>query len=201
MAENKKKVVVYTDWLKNFEDLTDEELGKLMRHFFQYVNDLNPILEDRLLKIAWKPIENTLKRDLQKWETYVDKQRENGQKGGRPKKTQKTQAFKNKPKKAVSDSVSVSVNDNESESEININNNAFLKNCLKSQMWLEQVAMKGYKLELVKTKLAEFENHLFLTSDQKQSIKEFQSHFLNWLARQKEKATKSNESPTSKIIV
>lgn len=112
MAENKKKVVVYIDWLNHFEDLTDEELGKLMRHFFEYINDLNPVLEDRLLKIAWKPIENALKRDLKKWEQYIDKQKDNGSKGGRPKKpkeTQKTQAFIEKPKKAVN------VNDNVNE--------------------------------------------------------------------------------------
>lgn len=111
MAENKKKVVVYTDWLKNFEDLTDEELGKLMRHFFMYINDLDPILEDRLLKIAWNPIETTLKRDLIKWNEFVEKQKENGLKGGRPKESQKTQAFLENPKKADSVSVSVSVSD------------------------------------------------------------------------------------------
>lgn len=73
MAENKKKVVVYSDWISNFEELTDLELGQLMRHFFDYINDKNPILEDRCLKIAWKPIENTLKRDLKSWEDKAPK--------------------------------------------------------------------------------------------------------------------------------
>lgn len=110
MAEGKNKIVVYRDWLKNFEDLTDEELGKLMRHFFKYVNDLNPVLEDRLLLVAWKPIEATLKRDLKSWESFIGKQKENGSKGGRPIKTetQKTQAFIEKPKKPDNDSVNVS---------------------------------------------------------------------------------------------
>lgn len=112
MAEGKNKIVVYADWLGNFEDLTDEELGKLMRHFFEYVNDLNPVLEDRLLSIAWKPIQATLKRDLKKWETYVEKQKANGKKGGRPKAKKPKPLFENplEPKKA--DSVSVSVSDN-----------------------------------------------------------------------------------------
>ena len=117
MAEGKNKIIVYADWLHNFEDLSDEELGKLMRHFFMYVNDLNPVLEDRFLKLAWKPIETTLKRDLKKWEQYVDKQRLNGAKGGRPKNPKnpslyiETQQNPTKPKKgdSVSDSVSVSV--------------------------------------------------------------------------------------------
>jgi hypothetical protein len=120
MAEGKNKIIVYKDWLKNFEDLTDEELGKLMRHFFQYVNDLNPVLEDRILNIAWRPIESTLKRDLKAWESFVEKQKDNGSKGGRPPKveTQITQALIQEPKKPDSVSVNVSVNANESVSEI-----------------------------------------------------------------------------------
>jgi hypothetical protein len=120
MAEGKNKIIVYKDWLNNFEDLTDEELGKLMRHFFEYVNDLNPVLEDRILNIAWRPIEATLKRDLKAWEAFVDKQKDNGSKGGRPPKaetqrTQTTQAFIEEPKKPVSVSVSDSVNERESD--------------------------------------------------------------------------------------
>lgn len=118
MAENKKKVVVYTDWINHFNDLTDDELGKLMRHFFMYINDMNPVLNDRILKIAWSPIETTLKRDLKKWEEYTNKQSINGKKGGRPKKpneTQKTQAFIEKPKKGVNVNVNDNVNDKEND--------------------------------------------------------------------------------------
>jgi hypothetical protein len=123
MAENKKKIVVYADWLVNFKDLSDEELGKLMRHFFEYVNDLNPTLEDRLLKIAWSPIEATLKRDLKKWKEFTNKQSVNGSLGGRPskaKESEKTQAFSEEPKKAVSVSVSVSdsVNENDNKEDM-----------------------------------------------------------------------------------
>jgi len=78
MATNKKRISVYADWLMNFEELTDEELGKLMRHFFEYVNDNKPILKDRILKVAWKPIEATLKRDLIKWEETIKKRSEAG---------------------------------------------------------------------------------------------------------------------------
>jgi len=111
MAENKNKIVFYADWKDSFNHLTDEEAGKLIKHFFAYVNDENPKLEDRLLIASWIPIEKTLKRDLKKWEQFVNKQSINGKKGGRPK-TQKTQAFLEKPKKAVNDNVNVSVNDN-----------------------------------------------------------------------------------------
>jgi hypothetical protein len=80
------------------------------------VNDENPPCDDLLLSIAFEPIKTQLKRDLSKYEDYIDKQSVNGSKGGRPKKaneTQKTQAFFQEPKKA--DNVIVIVNDNENE--------------------------------------------------------------------------------------
>jgi hypothetical protein len=120
MATNKKSFVAYCDWLESFEELTNEEAGKLVKHLFKYVNDLEPESPDRLTKMCFIPIKQSLKRDLKKYDTYINKQSENGKKGGRPKKltdkkeTQKTQPFILKPKKAdsVSDSVSDSVNDN-----------------------------------------------------------------------------------------
>ena len=114
MAEGKNKIIVYKDWIKKFEALKDAEAGKLIKHFFRYVNDLNPVAPDRITELSFIDIEQTLKRDLKKWETFVDKQSENGKKGGRPKEpkeSQKTQALNNKPKKAVIDNVIVIDND------------------------------------------------------------------------------------------
>lgn len=123
MAENKKSFILYVDQREVFEELTDDEAGKLIKHLFKYVNDENPVIEDRIIKMAFIQIRQALKRDLNKWRQYIDKQRENGKKGGRPplkKETKKTQPFIEKPKKADSVSVNVSVNDsvnvNEKES-------------------------------------------------------------------------------------
>lgn len=118
MAENKKSFIAYCDWQETFEELSDEEAGKLVKHLFNYVNDKNPEASDKLTKMCFIPIKQSLKRDLKKYEKYVDKQRVNGAKGGRPKKpkkTEKTQAFFEKPKKADSVSVSVNVNDSVSD--------------------------------------------------------------------------------------
>jgi hypothetical protein len=118
MAENKKKIIVYVDWIEQFKDLTDEESGKLIKHFFAYVNDLNPV-SDRLTELLFNPIKATLKRDLLAWEKKQNINRENGSKGGRPKKANETELnpnnpvgsliTQNNPEKGVSDSVSVSV--------------------------------------------------------------------------------------------
>lgn len=114
MAENKKSFILYADQKGVFEQLPDEIAGKLIKHIFKYVNDENPISDDLIINIAFEPIKQSLKRDLKRWEDYIDKQRVNGAKGGRPskpKETQKTQAFLEKPKKP--DSVSVSVNESD----------------------------------------------------------------------------------------
>jgi hypothetical protein len=111
MAKDKKSFVAYCDWLESFEELTDEEAGKLAKHLFRYVNDLNPEPPDKITKMCFIPIKQSLKRDLVKYEERADRARENGAKGGRPK-TQKTQSVISEPKKPDSVNVSVSVNDN-----------------------------------------------------------------------------------------
>tara|TARA_R110002074_G_scaffold395834_1_gene584592 strand:- start:1912 stop:2601 length:690 start_codon:yes stop_codon:yes gene_type:complete len=114
MAENKKSFVAYCDWQETFEELSDEEAGKLVKHLFNYVNDKNPETSDKLTKMCFIPIKQSLKRDLKKYETYKEKQSVNGKKGGRPKNptlSQKTQPFIKKPKKADSVSVSDNVSD------------------------------------------------------------------------------------------
>ena len=78
MAENKKSFVLYADLIKSIEHLTNEEKGILFNHLLEYVNDLNPVLEDRLILTAWKPIELQLKRDLIKFEQVKAKRSDAG---------------------------------------------------------------------------------------------------------------------------
>jgi hypothetical protein len=122
MADNKKKVIVYTDWIDTFENLSDEEAGQLIKHFFRYVNDLNPETDNRIVNLMFIPIKATLKRDLIAWESKQEKNRENGKLGGRPPKPKETQInptviseTQHNPEKGVIVSVSdtVSVNDND----------------------------------------------------------------------------------------
>ena len=113
MAKEKKSFVAYCDWLESFEELTDEEAGRLVKHLFRYVNDKNPEAPDRLTKMCFIPIKQALKRDLNKYENIRERNIENGKKGGRPKKPTGLSGLKEKPKKAVN------VNDNVNDNEIN----------------------------------------------------------------------------------
>jgi len=100
MAEGKNRIFVYRDWLPTFEALSDDEAGKLIKHFFRYINDLNPEAPDRLTHLLFEPIKQTLKRDLRKYEATCLRNKDNGQKGGRPKQNpdKPSGLFKN-PKK------------------------------------------------------------------------------------------------------
>ena len=85
MAKDKKSVLVYCDLIHTVEHLPDELAGKLFKHFLAYVNDQDPQTDDVMLKIAFEPIKQQLKRDLKKYNNIVERNRKNGSKGGRPK--------------------------------------------------------------------------------------------------------------------
>ena len=84
MATNKKSALLHCDIIHTVEKLTDEQAGKLFKHYLRYVNDLNP-KGDVFTEIVFEPIRQNLKRDLVKWADRADKSRENGKLGGRPR--------------------------------------------------------------------------------------------------------------------
>lgn len=85
MAEGKKSFIMYCEWQELFNDLTDEQCGKLMKHIFAYVNDENPEAPDAITRIAFIQIKQQFKRDLKKYEAIAERNKLNGSKGGRPK--------------------------------------------------------------------------------------------------------------------
>lgn len=109
MATGKKKIVVYADWKSSFDALTNEEAGLLIKHFFAYVNDENPISENRIVQLMFEPIKATLKRDLESWETTRTQRIEAGAKGGKQKVANAKKIKQKVANVAVIDSVSVSV--------------------------------------------------------------------------------------------
>ncbi len=120
MAEGKKKVIWYTNWCETFEKLSEEEAGRLIKHFCEYITDKNPEAPDRITDLLFDPIKDTLKRDLVKWEVLQERNRINGAKGGRPNKPKETEGNPEEPsglninpKKGVTvtDSVTDKVND------------------------------------------------------------------------------------------
>jgi hypothetical protein len=121
MADNKKSFVAYVDWKNSFDMLTDTEAGQLVKHLLAYVNDENPELDDRYLKLAFEPIKLQLKRDLQKYEIVKGRRSEAGKKGGlKSGETRKqieaneanaSSVKQNEANEAGNDNVTVNVND------------------------------------------------------------------------------------------
>lgn len=110
MATNKNSFLLYCNINEMVKKLPDEKAGQLFKLILAYVNDENPTTEDILLEIAFEPIKQSLKQDLKKWESIVERNKSNGSKGGRPKKEENpenpvgylaTQENPKKPKKAV----------------------------------------------------------------------------------------------------
>jgi len=115
MATNKKSFLLYTDLIHTVKKLPKEKSGELFVTILEYVNDLNPIVDDLIIQIAFEPIKQQLKRDLVIWENICNRNKTNGLKGGRPKNPDKPKKpngiFGNpdKPKKPDND------NDNDNE--------------------------------------------------------------------------------------
>lgn len=82
MAENKKGFVLYCDLIHTIKKLPDEKAGQLFKHILSYVNDENPQINDLIIDLAFEPIKQQLKRDLNKWEETRLKRSESGKLGG-----------------------------------------------------------------------------------------------------------------------
>ena len=103
--KNKKGFILYADINTTVNKLSDEYAGKLFKHILSYVNDEEPTTNDMLLEIAFEPIKQQLKRDLDRWKNTKTKRADAGRLGGLAKAT-------NAKQKVAKLAVNVNVNDN-----------------------------------------------------------------------------------------
>lgn len=72
MAEGKKAFIVYTDWKKYTDIMSNEQKGIWISWCLDYCNDLNPEYpDDSLAKMLCITCKDILKRDLKKYENKV----------------------------------------------------------------------------------------------------------------------------------
>lgn len=143
MAEGKKSFILYADQRGIFDKLSDEQAGKLIKHIYSYVNDENPE-GDFVTELAFESIKTQLKRDLKKYERYIEKQRENGKKGGRPKNPKKPKPLSEnpaEPRKAD--------NDNASDND-NVTVNEFSKENKDSSPFFENEELNKWFVQFLK---------------------------------------------------
>lgn len=211
MAKDKKSFVLYADLIGRVEHLTNEEKGILFQHLLDYVNDLNPVLEDRILIGVWKPIEQQLKRDLKKFEEVKIKRSEAGKRSAELRALKKYNQEQTKPTSVesvkqtstnptVNDSVNVNDNVSTNVDEKTIDNiflehrqkyKVYATQLFKDTIFLESISkefIRNESKEVIQLTLKKYLG-LFLNSlDQTKKIhnnkKEFQQHFPAWMRKQ-----------------
>jgi len=200
MAENKKSIIVYADWIEQFEYLTDEEAGKLIKHFFRYVNDQNPTAPDRFTEMAFIPIKQTLKRDLISWGQTLEGRSKAGKASAEARKLAKE--VKENPTHSTSvdfvqhtstnptDSVNVSVSDSVTTSTQIIKFDDAVKICLFDDDYSKDIE-RVYKIprDKVRYALTDFQNHCkTIGENQDKTLNKFKKHFTNWVRIKKQYA-------------
>ena len=86
---HKSSFLIYLDYEEQFNLLTDEQIGQLMRAIIKYEKTREIPQLNGIVKMAFSFIKTQLDRDREKYEARCEKNRENAKKGGRPRKNQK----------------------------------------------------------------------------------------------------------------
>lgn len=74
----KKSLIFYYSWLELFEDLTDDEIGKVVRAAVEYDRDgKQPEFNDRTLKTVFRKLQQDIEDNRIKYEEKCAKNREN----------------------------------------------------------------------------------------------------------------------------
>tara|TARA_R110001592_G_scaffold87052_1_gene256944 strand:+ start:10330 stop:10908 length:579 start_codon:yes stop_codon:yes gene_type:complete len=103
----KKSFILHLDSLDILDELNSEQAGELFKAIKNYHND-QPVHLDFALRLAFTPFLKQFERDNVKYIQTVEKNRQNGLKGGRPKKPEKPLGlFKTEAKRINLDSDSV----------------------------------------------------------------------------------------------
>lgn len=168
MAEGKKSALVYCDFIHSVEPLTDEEAGKVFKHFLRYINDLNPQAPDRLTGIIFEPWKQSLKRDLRKWEERQTKNTEAGRKGAE--------------KRWGADKVENSIKEHELFKPAKNSTDSFFQSLIDGNEINEISRVTKIPLDTLKSKIEPFRKAADLEYP---NYGKFVNHFKNWVLKSK----------------
>lgn len=126
MAENKKSFILYCDLIHTVKKMPIKKAGELFITILEYVNDLNPKVNDLAVDLVFEPIKHQLKRDLKEWEeTRADRSKAGklgGIRSGETRRNKANEASASKSKQTQANeavTVNATVTDNDiSEIEI-----------------------------------------------------------------------------------
>lgn len=120
-----KSFILHKDSLLILDELTDEQAGKLFKAISNYQNGIEVDL-DFGLRMAFAPFKNQFVRDLERYNEKCERNKSNGNKGGRPKKDE----TEINPKNPVGylETQANPKNPNEPYNKNNSNNNIYIEN-------------------------------------------------------------------------
>ena len=98
-SEEKKSFKLYNDYKKHFDQMTDEDAGRVIKAILAYVNYEGFPELDGAAGMAFSFIEAQLERDRIAYDKKCETNKENGSKGGRPKRITEDTAENEEPKK------------------------------------------------------------------------------------------------------
>lgn len=148
MAEDKRPFLLYSDLIHVVKKLPTEKAGELFMVILEYVNDLDPQIDDMVLDLVFEPIRQSLKRDLVKYIATKEKRATAGRQGGiksgetrsKPNQEQANEANASPPKqKKVAEKVEVIPNSPYGSGELHF----------KTIQW-QKVNANKYEIELFK---------------------------------------------------
>ena len=124
---DKNSFLIYLDYEEQFNLLTDEQVGQLMRAIIKYEKTGNVPELEGMLKMAFSFIKTQLDRDREKYNKKCEQNRENAKKGGRPKKQKNN--FENKKANGFEENqMDTEKPDNDNEDEEDIDDDIEKKN-------------------------------------------------------------------------
>lgn len=115
-------MIFYTAYSDKFSNLSDDQFGKLVRIMLHYqTTGTAPIIDDPLIELSFNVVKFDMDKNNEKYERVVQRNRKNGEKGGRPKNPTEPKKpnglFGNptEPKKADNDNENDNEHDNDNE--------------------------------------------------------------------------------------
>ena len=191
MATNKKSVLLYCDIIHTVSELSNEEAGKLFKHYLQYINDLNPTPPDKLTQIVFEPIKQNLKRDLKKWEQKSERNKESALvRWSKQNDANASERIKQDAKHADKDTVTVKVIDTVKDKDIYRE----FKHLKLSHLDFKKLIDAGNSKELIDDILNRIENYAKNTS-----YTNLYLTCLNWITEDKKRNPTLNTKP-AKVI-
>ena len=217
---DKKSFVLYTDHKELWENLSNEQAGKLIKHIYRYIVGEKLDAPDEITKLLFFQIKATLDRDHKKWEAVREARSENGKKGGRPPKAKKADGFGSKQTKAkningfeekqntaleavngnANDTATVIGNDNVDNQLYDVD--TLLKKYLANEDLVEAAKQKmGFSGRSgLEKRLTEFNMGLKTKAQNKKKWNDYLSHFMYWDSKFKQSDHSKTPTFNSPVI-